>query len=217
MVFYPWLRTPPQPARRLGLAAAPLHWLALGESGEAAVRAMASEARRLQGREGLALVVRAAGTPTQDFAITQITMHPHYHPFEDAWRSYGPLAAGAGGLLLSGCNRINANPGVRSLLQSAEGLTMRAQRIIADPERLLQALSKKFVLRFFRFSNAVDRLKGPAELQYGGSATRLGLTYYFYPSGSTALSVGFISSPKLADWLWLSVVTTFQAARPRVR
>ena len=44
----------------------------------------------------------------------------------------GSLAASAGGVLLSGCNRINADPGVRSLLQSAEGLTMRAQRIIAD-------------------------------------------------------------------------------------
>ncbi|MCZ4340781.1 molybdopterin-dependent oxidoreductase [Sphingomonadaceae bacterium G21617-S1] len=44
----------------------------------------------------------------------------------------GSLAAGAGGLLLSGCNRINADPAVRSLLQSAEGLTMRAQRLIAD-------------------------------------------------------------------------------------
>lgn len=39
---------------------------------------------------------------------------------------------------------------------------------------LLEALSKKFVLRFFRFSNTVDRLKGPADLQYTGSATRLG-------------------------------------------
>jgi len=44
----------------------------------------------------------------------------------------GSLAVGAGGLLLSGCNRINADPAVRSLLQSAEGLTMRAQRIIGD-------------------------------------------------------------------------------------
>lgn len=39
---------------------------------------------------------------------------------------------------------------------------------------LLEALSKKFVLRFFRFSNAVDRLTAPGDLQYGGSATRVG-------------------------------------------
>lgn len=39
---------------------------------------------------------------------------------------------------------------------------------------LLEALSKKFVLRFFRFSNAVDRMKEPKDLQYAGSATRLG-------------------------------------------
>lgn len=39
---------------------------------------------------------------------------------------------------------------------------------------LLEALSKKFVLRFFRFSNAVDRLAAPGDLKYGGTATRLG-------------------------------------------
>ncbi|MBM3771497.1 MAG: hypothetical protein FJW27_09500 [Acidimicrobiia bacterium] len=40
--------------------------------------------------------------------------------------------------------------------------------------QLLNALSEKFVLRFFRFSNVVDRLKSPGDLRYGGSATRLG-------------------------------------------
>jgi len=39
---------------------------------------------------------------------------------------------------------------------------------------LLDALSKKFVLRYFRFSNSVDRLNAPGDLKYGGSATRLG-------------------------------------------
>jgi uncharacterized membrane protein len=39
---------------------------------------------------------------------------------------------------------------------------------------LLDALSKKFILRFFRFSNAVDRLKSPTDLKYDGSATQLG-------------------------------------------
>lgn len=39
---------------------------------------------------------------------------------------------------------------------------------------LLDALSKKFVLRFFRFSNTIDRAKSPAELRYEGTATRLG-------------------------------------------
>lgn len=39
---------------------------------------------------------------------------------------------------------------------------------------LLDALSKKFVLRFFRFSSAVDRLQSPADLRYEGSSTRMG-------------------------------------------
>jgi len=39
---------------------------------------------------------------------------------------------------------------------------------------LLEALSKKFVLRFFRFSSSVDRMKSPDEMKYEGAATRLG-------------------------------------------
>ncbi|MGE5514888.1 MAG: trypsin-like peptidase domain-containing protein [Bacteroidota bacterium] len=47
--------------------------------------------------DGLTLQVRAAGAPARDFKVTGFTMHPHYRRFEDAWRAYGPLAAGAGG------------------------------------------------------------------------------------------------------------------------
>jgi hypothetical protein len=39
---------------------------------------------------------------------------------------------------------------------------------------LLDALSKRFVVRFFRFSSASDRVQSAAELKYGGTATRLG-------------------------------------------
>ncbi|MBI4484577.1 MAG: hypothetical protein HY655_01065, partial [Acidobacteria bacterium] len=39
---------------------------------------------------------------------------------------------------------------------------------------LLNALSQKFVLRFFRFSTSVDRIDSPAGLGYDGTATRLG-------------------------------------------
>ena len=39
---------------------------------------------------------------------------------------------------------------------------------------LLTALSKKFVLRFFRFSSTADRIQSPNELKYEGSTTRLG-------------------------------------------
>ncbi|HTH17555.1 MAG TPA: trypsin-like peptidase domain-containing protein, partial [Magnetospirillum sp.] len=47
--------------------------------------------------QGLTLVVRAAGTPVRELKVVKVTMHPHYRRFEDAWRAYGPLAAGAGG------------------------------------------------------------------------------------------------------------------------
>ncbi len=62
----------------------------------------------------------------------------------------GSLAAGAGGLLLSGCNKINTNPGVRSVLKSAEGLTMRAQRIISDRTTLAREFSAADLSPFFR-------------------------------------------------------------------
>jgi uncharacterized membrane protein len=39
---------------------------------------------------------------------------------------------------------------------------------------LLNALSKKFVLRFFRFSSTADRLRSTADLKYEGTTTRLG-------------------------------------------
>ena len=60
------------------------------------------------------------------------------------------LAAGAGGVLLSGCNKINADPGVRSLLQSAEGLTMRAQRIIGDRTTLAREFTAADLSPVFR-------------------------------------------------------------------
>jgi uncharacterized membrane protein len=39
---------------------------------------------------------------------------------------------------------------------------------------LLNALSKKFVLRFFRFSSTTDRLQATTDLKYEGTTTRLG-------------------------------------------
>ncbi|MCR6631157.1 MAG: trypsin-like peptidase domain-containing protein [Magnetospirillum sp.] len=47
--------------------------------------------------EGLTLVVRAAGAPVRDLRVARTSMHPQYRRFEDAWKAYGPLAAGAGG------------------------------------------------------------------------------------------------------------------------
>ena len=39
---------------------------------------------------------------------------------------------------------------------------------------LLNALSQRFVLRFFRFASSADRVESPGDLKYGGTATRVG-------------------------------------------
>ena len=44
----------------------------------------------------------------------------------------GAGALGAGGLILSGCDRINASPAFRSLLQSGEGLHKGTQRLLGS-------------------------------------------------------------------------------------
>jgi DMSO/TMAO reductase YedYZ molybdopterin-dependent catalytic subunit len=73
----------------------------------------------------------------------------------------GSLAAGAGGLILSGCNRINADPRVRSVLQSAEGLTMRAQRLITDRTTLAREFGAADLSPLFR-SNGTRKPAGTA-------------------------------------------------------
>src|SRR5215471_2438754 len=45
---------------------------------------------------------------------------------------------------------------------------------LAADRPLLAALSKKFVLRLFRFSSSADRLQAAGDLSYEGSTTRLG-------------------------------------------
>lgn len=47
-------------------------------------------------------------------------------------RLLGALGVGTGGLVLSGCDRLNASPTVRALLGTGEAVTMRAQRIVAS-------------------------------------------------------------------------------------
>jgi DMSO/TMAO reductase YedYZ molybdopterin-dependent catalytic subunit len=77
-------------------------------------------------------------------------------------RLIGSLTAGAGGLLLSGCNKINANPAVRSILQSSEGLTMRAQRIISDRSELAREFSAADQSPIFRANGT----RQPAGAEY---------------------------------------------------
>ncbi len=89
----------------------------------------------------------------------------------------GSLGAAAGGLLLSGCNKINANPTVRGVLQSAEGLTMRAQRIISDRSALATEYGAADLSPIFRANGT----RQPAGAEYeahrlsGFADWRLGL------------------------------------------
>ena len=57
-------------------------------------------------------------------------------------RLLGAGALGAGGLVLSGCDRLNASPGFRSLLQQTDGLHSGFQRLIGGDN----ALAREFAL-----------------------------------------------------------------------
>jgi DMSO/TMAO reductase YedYZ molybdopterin-dependent catalytic subunit len=62
----------------------------------------------------------------------------------------GSLGATAGGLLLSGCDRIAAAPKVQQVLGLGEGLTMRAQRLVSDRGALAREFSASDMSPFFR-------------------------------------------------------------------
>jgi DMSO/TMAO reductase YedYZ molybdopterin-dependent catalytic subunit len=62
----------------------------------------------------------------------------------------GSLGAGAGGLLLSGCDRINASPAVRTLLGLGERATFSAQRIVADRSALAPEFAAADMSPIFR-------------------------------------------------------------------
>jgi DMSO/TMAO reductase YedYZ molybdopterin-dependent catalytic subunit len=74
----------------------------------------------------------------------------------------GSLGAATGGLLLSGCKKINANPGVRTLLESAEGLTMRAQRVIGDRSAMAPEYDRTDMSPIFRANGT----RQPAGTEY---------------------------------------------------
>ncbi|MEQ1727736.1 MAG: glutamine amidotransferase, partial [Vicinamibacterales bacterium] len=48
------------------------------------------------------------------------------------------------------------------------------QQQFGEGGALAQALSQRFVLRYFRFSSSADRLGSTSDLKYGGTSTRLG-------------------------------------------
>jgi DMSO/TMAO reductase YedYZ molybdopterin-dependent catalytic subunit len=71
----------------------------------------------------------------------------------------GMATAGAGGLILSGCDKLNANQGFRSVLDSAETLHRRSQRLIGGHEPLAREFSESDMSPNFRAngnSNVAD-------------------------------------------------------------
>jgi DMSO/TMAO reductase YedYZ molybdopterin-dependent catalytic subunit len=62
------------------------------------------------------------------------------------------VGLGTGGLLLSGCDRLNQSQGFRGLLRSAEGLTMRAQRLITDRAALAREFDEADMSPVFRMN-----------------------------------------------------------------
>ncbi len=60
------------------------------------------------------------------------------------------IAAGASGLLLSGCDRLNNSPGFRGILRSAEKLTMASQRLVAPRDALAREFRETDLSPIFR-------------------------------------------------------------------
>ena len=65
-----------------------------------------------------------------------------------AWLS--ALAAGAGSLALSGCDRLVQSPGVAEVIDSAEKLTMGSQRLLLDRQPLAREYGERDLSPVFR-------------------------------------------------------------------
>jgi len=65
-------------------------------------------------------------------------------------RLLGSLAAGGGGLLLAGCDRIDASPTVQKILGFAEPINLHAQRLVSDRAALAPEFSASEMSPFFR-------------------------------------------------------------------
>jgi DMSO/TMAO reductase YedYZ molybdopterin-dependent catalytic subunit len=60
------------------------------------------------------------------------------------------IATGASGLLLAGCDKLDRNPAFKGVLRSAEGLTMRAQRLVGGREALARQYDEADISPIFR-------------------------------------------------------------------
>jgi DMSO/TMAO reductase YedYZ molybdopterin-dependent catalytic subunit len=66
------------------------------------------------------------------------------------------VAAGAAGLWLAACDRLNDNPKVQEKLQSAEGLTRRAQRLLIDRKALAREFHPADISKDFRANGSIS-------------------------------------------------------------
>jgi DMSO/TMAO reductase YedYZ molybdopterin-dependent catalytic subunit len=75
------------------------------------------------------------------------------------------VAAGASGLLLSGCDRLTHSDSFRGVLRSAEKLTMRAQRVVSPRDALAREFSGSDMSPVFR-SNGTAKPSTPEYTQH---------------------------------------------------
>ena len=66
------------------------------------------------------------------------------------------VIAGASGLLLGGCDRLNNSPGFRGVLRSAEKLTMASQRLIAPRNALAREYDEADLSPIFRSNGTAN-------------------------------------------------------------
>jgi len=70
------------------------------------------------------------------------------------------IASGTSGLLLAGCDKLDRNENFKGVLRSAEGLTMRSQRLIGGRDALAREFSEADLSPIFR-SNGTARPDTP--------------------------------------------------------
>ncbi|MDO8802781.1 molybdopterin-binding protein [Phenylobacterium sp.] len=71
-------------------------------------------------------------------------------------------AAGAAGLWLTACNKVNDNPQVQATLKSAEGLTRQAQRLLISRKALAQEFTEADISSDFRPNGSIS----PGDAEY---------------------------------------------------
>ena len=70
-------------------------------------------------------------------------------------RFVGTLAASVGGVLVAGCDKLDRSQGFKDVLRSAEGLTMKAQRLITDRSALAREFGAADISPMFRANGNV--------------------------------------------------------------